>query len=174
MNKEEHISVITDREELYDKCENMEQLFDKYYLPLLDKHYSKIYELQQENKQLKDNWIKLKEFMSYENIGRLFDMGYDANDFINEIDDKIKELEQGSDSKNIEESIQQIETLIEAWQLDEAYSNQTDINAIQFLLKENQELKKQLEENKDKINLDYLKVFGQGPDPYFFYDFHRI
>lgn len=48
MNKE-NIPVITDREELYDKCENMEQLFDKYYLPLLDKHYSKIYELQQEN-----------------------------------------------------------------------------------------------------------------------------
>ena len=47
---------------------------------------------------------------------------------------------------NIEESIQQIETLIEAWQLDEADLNQTDINAMQVLLKENQELKKQLEE----------------------------
>lgn len=22
--------------------------------------------------------------------------------------------------------------------------------------------------NKSKINLNYLKVFGQGPDPYFF------
>lgn len=52
MNKE-NIPVITDREKLYDKCENMEQLFDKYYLPLLDKHYSKTYELQQENMQLK-------------------------------------------------------------------------------------------------------------------------
>lgn len=51
---EENVLVITDREELYDKCENMEQLFDKYYLPLLDKHYSKTYKLQQENKQLKD------------------------------------------------------------------------------------------------------------------------
>ena len=51
---EENIPVITDREELYDKCENMEQLFDKYYLPLLDKHYSKTYKLQQENKQLKE------------------------------------------------------------------------------------------------------------------------
>ena len=53
MNKE-NIPVITDREKLYDKCENMEQLFDKYYLPLLDKHYSKTYELQQENKQQKE------------------------------------------------------------------------------------------------------------------------
>lgn len=52
MNKE-NIPVITDKEELYDKCENMEQLFDEYYLPLLDKHYSKVYELQQEIKQLK-------------------------------------------------------------------------------------------------------------------------
>lgn len=46
---------------------------------------------------------------------------------------------------NIEESIQQIETLIEAWQLDEADLNQTDINTMQALLKENQELKERLE-----------------------------
>lgn len=52
MNKE-HIPVITDREELYDKCENMEQLYDKYYLPLLYVHYRKTYELQRENKELK-------------------------------------------------------------------------------------------------------------------------
>ena len=45
---------------------------------------------------------------------------------------------------NIEESIQQIKTLIEAWQLDEADLNQTDINAMQVLLKENQELKNHL------------------------------
>ena len=25
---------------------------------------------------------------------------------------------------------------------------------------------------KSKVDLNYLKVFGQGPDPYFFYDFH--
>ena len=45
---------------------------------------------------------------------------------------------------NIEESIQQIKTLIEAWKLDEADLNQTDINAMQVLLKENEELKLQL------------------------------
>ena len=45
---------------------------------------------------------------------------------------------------NKEESIQQIEALIEAWQLDEADLNQTDINAMQSLLKENQELKLEL------------------------------
>lgn len=52
---------------------------------------------------------------------------------------------------NIEESKNQIETLIEAWQLDEADLNQTDINAMQVLLKENQELKKQLEDKYEKV-----------------------
>lgn len=75
MNKK-NIPVITDREKLYDKCENMEQLFDKYYLPLLDKHYSKTYKLQQENKQLKQVIDKVKELIkdniietTYEYIG---------------------------------------------------------------------------------------------------------
>lgn len=54
---------------------------------------------------------------------------------------------------NIEESIQQIETLIEAWQLDEADLNQTDINAMQTLLKENQELKKQVEDISEELEL---------------------
>ena len=76
MNKEEHIQVITDIKELYDKCENMEQLFDKYYLPLLDKHYSKTYKLQQENKQLKDNWNKLKDFVSETKI-KEFEKAFD-------------------------------------------------------------------------------------------------
>ena len=42
---------------------------------------------------------------------------------------------------NIEESIQQINELIEAWELNEACLNQTDIDAIKCLLKQNQELK---------------------------------
>ena len=61
------------------------------------------------------------------------------------------------DLKDIEKSIQQIKTLIEAWQLDEADLNQTDINAMQVLLKENQELKKQLE---DKTQ-DYKRKIGK-------------
>lgn len=44
-----------------------------------------------------------------------------------------------------EESIKQIKTLIEAWKLDEADLNQTDINAMQALLKETQELRETLE-----------------------------
>lgn len=30
-----NINVITQKEELYDKCENMEELYDKFYYPLL-------------------------------------------------------------------------------------------------------------------------------------------
>lgn len=45
-----------------------------------------------------------------------------------------------------EESVEQLESLIEAWQLNEADLNQTDIEAIKYLLKENKELKKQHEE----------------------------
>lgn len=53
---------------------------------------------------------------------------------------------------NIEESIQQIETLIEAWQLDEADLNKTDINAMETLLKENEQLKEEKRKVRDYIN----------------------
>lgn len=59
---------------------------------------------------------------------------------------------------NIEESIQQIENLIEAWRFDEADLNQTDINAMRVLLKKNQELKKQLEENKNPLRGIFSQV----------------
>lgn len=42
-----NIKVITQKKELYDECENMEELYDKYYLPLLEKHYKKTYILEQ-------------------------------------------------------------------------------------------------------------------------------
>ena len=53
---------------------------------------------------------------------------------------------------NIEESIQQIETQIEAWQLDEADLNKTDINAMETLLKENEQLKEEKRKVRDYIN----------------------
>lgn len=53
MNKEEIMNKI----QLYEFCENMEELYDDYYVPL-----------QQENKQLKDNWDKLKEIFENEGI----------------------------------------------------------------------------------------------------------
>ena len=54
---------------------------------------------------------------------------------------------------NIEESKHQIETLIESWQLNEADLNQMDIDAMKYLLKENQDLNKQLEENEKEIKI---------------------
>lgn len=55
MNKEE-IKIICDTEDLYETCENMEQLFD-YYLTL-NIDYQKI---KQENKQLKERIDNLKD-----------------------------------------------------------------------------------------------------------------
>ena len=52
-----------------------------------------------------------------------------------------------------EESIEQLKSLIEHFNNGGNDFNATDIEAIQFLLKENQELKKQLEER----NIEYFK-----------------
>lgn len=59
-----------------------------------------IFDLVFENQQLKervkyleDNRNKLKEYMSDENISNLFERGYQANDFIEEIRDITQEIE---------------------------------------------------------------------------------
>lgn len=49
---------------------------------------------------------------------------------------------------NEKEVIEQLESLIEAWQLDEADLNQTDINAIKKMLDKNKQLKEQLESSE--------------------------
>lgn len=82
---EEKVLVITDKQELYDKCENMEQLFNKYYLPLLDTHYRKTYQLQQENKQLKE---RLNKYEDPEDLTLMF-MYCDGK-----AKDKIKQLQE--------------------------------------------------------------------------------
>ena len=109
-----------------------------------------VLELQEENKKQKEvidklNFIKNRKNQgaSQENINKM------AIEFV-----------------NIEESIQQIETLIEAWQLDEAGLNQTDINAMQVLLKENQELKEKLDkyENPEDMTLMMMWCTEQVKD----------
>ena len=104
MNKE-NIPIITDREELYDKCENMEQLFDKYYLPLLDKYYNKIYELQRENKQLKELIDKIESLIKSKDNGTCihnnerrgaytFVLNFDeTREFVWNLEDILKEVE---------------------------------------------------------------------------------
>lgn len=58
------------------------------------------------------------------------------------------------------EALEQLDSLIEAWNLKEADINQTDINAIKFMLKENQQLKEQLKP-KDKV-IELLEYYYIG------------
>lgn len=55
--------------------------------------------LEQENKQLKDNWNKLKEYLHDVDVAIDYSENYDRH-FINydELIDKMQELEQGSNS----------------------------------------------------------------------------
>lgn len=61
-----NINVITQKKELYDKCENMEELYDKYYLPLLEKHYKKTYTLEQALDEI-EKILRQRQF-EYDNI----------------------------------------------------------------------------------------------------------
>ena len=72
MNKET-IKVITDKEELYEYCENMEQLYDKFYLPLLDVHYRKTYDLQQELKEAK-NYVDFYENLTKKQYDLIYEL----------------------------------------------------------------------------------------------------
>lgn len=67
---------------------------------------------------------------------------------------------------NEKEVIEQLESLIEAWQLDEADLNQTDINAIKKMFDKNKQLKEQLEssEKARKEAIKYLYAHSQYND----------
>ena len=69
---------------------------------------------------------------------------------------------------NEKEVIEQLESLIEAWQLDEADLNQTDINAIKKMLDKNKQLKEKLEssEKARKEAIEYLYEHSQYVDEY--------
>ena len=87
---EENIKVITQKEELYEHCENVEQLFDKFYLPLLDIHYRKTYNLQQKVEQLEKENIKQKEII--ENLTTITVCG-DKKQIKNTAQYKLEQLE---------------------------------------------------------------------------------
>lgn len=57
------------------------------------------------------------------------------------------------------ESKQQINELIEAWQLNEAELNQTDIDAMRYLLKENKELEETLRTYQDPEDLTLMFLY---------------
>lgn len=73
------------------ECQNQKQT-------QIYRNSKKVKELQQENKQLKDNWNKLKEYLHNVDVVIDYSENYDGR-FINydELIDKMKELE-GSDS----------------------------------------------------------------------------
>lgn len=89
-------------ENILNKC----KLYDEEYETLLKEneymiHMAKDFEqLQQENKQLKDNWSKLKKYLHNVDVVIDYNENFDGH-FINydELIDKMKELEQGSDNK---------------------------------------------------------------------------
>lgn len=60
-------------------------------------YFEKYCDLQQENKQLKDNWNKLKEIIKKKFVAQGGFTSYEWNDLLNELLDKMQEL-QGSDS----------------------------------------------------------------------------
>lgn len=64
--------------------------------------YKYIKQLQQENKQLKNNWNKLKEYIQkdYNFFGKLIAPEYGcAMGALNRVKDKMQELEQGRDNQ---------------------------------------------------------------------------
>ena len=93
------------KEEMKSRClakgqyvdENAKKKFDM--LCHLEDFEIQYWELQQENKQLKDNWNKLKEYLHNVDVVIDYSENYDGR-FINydELIDKIQEIEQGSDS----------------------------------------------------------------------------
>ena len=110
MNKELVFRIINSKDSMYDLCENMEQLYDNFYQPLLieyenmsEKYITQLNTirelkrnqnnvLQQENKQLKDNWNTLWQYI-LEKDNRGYEKVY-TEDILN----KMQELERGSDS----------------------------------------------------------------------------
>lgn len=70
-----------------------------YRMENLKEVFINCWNLQQENKQLKSQWCKLKEYLHNVDVVIDYSENYDGR-FINydELIDKIQELEQGSDS----------------------------------------------------------------------------
>ena len=79
-------------EEIYQSIEHIAkcEMYDAIEVKYLK---SKFEELQQENKQLKDNWNKLKEYLNYKSERAIEEDEYIYDEIYNE----MQELKQGSD-----------------------------------------------------------------------------
>lgn len=88
------LEIITTKGVLYDKCENAEQLYDNFYFPLL----VEFKELQKQNKELKDNWNKLKEWAKDGHKNSLlpyYECGLEYEDVL----DEMQEIEGGMNDR---------------------------------------------------------------------------
>ena len=81
-------------EEIYQSIEHIAkcEMYDAIEVKYLK---SKFEELQQENKQLKDNWNKLKEYLNYKSERAVEEDEYIYDEIYNE----MQELKQGSDNQ---------------------------------------------------------------------------
>ena len=92
--------VIITKGELYDKCENIEQLYDKYYYPLLVEYKELNKQFEEWKKLLNKFKIQQKEFIKY-----LENMLDDENDIfsvvrVKDILQKYKKIIEVSDERN--------------------------------------------------------------------------
>lgn len=70
----------------------------KQWINQFSKTHNESIDIKKENKQLKDNWNKLKEFV-LKKQAVLFNTEYTCYSNYSNVLDKMQELEQGSDSK---------------------------------------------------------------------------
>lgn len=68
------INKIVQKNELYDKCENMEELYDKYYVPLLEFHYKKISVLEQALDEIENMCGSIPKDHNICDIGKIHDI----------------------------------------------------------------------------------------------------
>ena len=92
--------VIITKGELYDKCENIEQLYDKFYYPLLVEYKELKKQFEEWKKLLNKFKIQQKEFIKY-----LENMLDDENDIfsvvrVKYILQKYKKIIEVSDERN--------------------------------------------------------------------------
>lgn len=80
--------MINDKEELYDKCENIEQLYDNYYLPLAKEKQDLIKYLEDMRRELKYNIYK---FDSWHELGEDIHIMMAQVEIYQKILDRIKE-----------------------------------------------------------------------------------
>lgn len=96
MNKEE---LMITKEDLVNWLNRLPNNDDLDLIGFITTRLENFYKLQQENKQLKDNWNKLKEIAkSQSGFKKRANLKGGVWFEIDELLDKMKELEQGSDS----------------------------------------------------------------------------